>query len=95
MLLNLSPGPDTAFILAQTARYGRRSGSSAMFGIWFGAFLHVVFAALGLSAILAASAVAFSAVKWAGAAYLTWLGLHALLSKGRTFLPRKRVRREI
>ncbi len=53
-----------------------------MFGIWTGAFIHVIFAALGLSAILATSAVAFSAVKWIGAAYLIWLGIQALRSKG-------------
>jgi len=47
ILLNLSPGPDMAFILAQTAKNGRRSGFAAMFGIWSGAFLHVLFAALG------------------------------------------------
>jgi threonine/homoserine/homoserine lactone efflux protein len=81
-LLNLSPGPDMAFILGQTARGGMKTGFSAMFGIWSGAFLHVVFAALGLSAILATSAVAFSAVKWAGTAYLIWLGIQALRSKG-------------
>ncbi|XPS90295.1 lysine exporter protein (LYSE/YGGA) [Desulfosarcina variabilis str. Montpellier] len=53
-----------------------------MFGIWTGAFIHVLFAALGLSAILATSAVAFSTVKWIGAAYLIWLGIQALRSKG-------------
>ncbi len=53
-----------------------------MFGIWTGAFSHVIFAALGLSAILATSAMAFSVVKWMGAAYLIWLGIQALLSKG-------------
>ena len=53
-----------------------------MFGIWTGAFVHVLFAALGLSAILATSAVAFSTVKWVGAAYLIWLGIQALRSKG-------------
>ena len=63
ILLNLSPGPDMAFILA-------------------GAFIHVIFAALGLSAILATSAIAFSVVKWVGAAYLIWLGIQALRSKG-------------
>lgn len=82
ILLNLSPGPDMAFILGQTAKRGVRSGFSAMFGIWTGAFVHVLFAALGLSAILATSAVAFSAVKLIGAAYLVWLGIQALCSKG-------------
>jgi len=82
VLLNLSPGPDMAFILAQTAKRGVQHGFSAMFGIWTGAFIHVIFAALGLSAILATSAIAFSAVKWAGAAYLIWLGIQAIRSKG-------------
>ncbi len=82
VLLNLSPGPDMAFILAQTAKRGIQSGFSAMFGIWTGAFVHVIFAALGLSAILATSAVAFTAVKWVGAAYLIWLGIQALCSNG-------------
>ncbi len=85
VLLNLSPGPDIAFILAQTAKNGQRSGFAAMFGIWTGAFLHVIFAALGLSAILATSATAFSFVKWAGAAYLIWLGIQALRSDGSTY----------
>jgi threonine/homoserine/homoserine lactone efflux protein len=82
VLLNLSPGPDMAFILGQTAKRGVQSGFSAMFGIWTGAFIHVISAALGLSAILATSAIAFSVVKWAGAAYLIWLGIQALRSQG-------------
>lgn len=82
ILLNLAPGPDMAFILGQTAKRGVQSGFSAMFGIWAGAFIHVIFAALGLSALLATSAVAFTAVKWIGAAYLVWLGIQALCSKG-------------
>ena len=49
-----------------------------MFGIWTGAFVYVVFAALGLSAILTTSASAFSIVKWTCAAYLFWLGVKAL-----------------
>ncbi|MHB0775043.1 LysE family translocator [Halomonas sp. WWR20] len=85
VLLNLSPGPDMAFILGQTARGGIRNGAAAMFGIWGGAFVHVLLAALGLSAILATSALAFSMVKWLGAAYLIWLGLQALLTKESTF----------
>ena len=82
VLLNLSPGPDIAFILGQTVRGGRRAGFAAMGGIWSGALVHVVFAAAGLSAILANSALAFSVVKWVGAAYLIWLGIAALRSKG-------------
>lgn len=82
VLLNLSPGPDMAFILGQTAKRGVKSGFAAMFGIWTGAFIHVIFAALGLSAILATSAMAFSIVKWLGAAYLVFLGIQALCSKG-------------
>ncbi len=82
VLLNLSPGPDIAFILAQTAKNGQRSGFAAMLGIWSGTFLHVLLAAVGLSAILATSATAFTLVKWVGAAYLIWLGIQALRSGG-------------
>ncbi|MDO3432318.1 LysE family translocator [Rhizobium sp. CBN3] len=82
VLLNLSPGPDIAFILGHTMRGGKRDGFSALFGVWSGACLHVLMAALGLSAVLAASAVAFSAVKWIGAAYLVWLGIQALRAGG-------------
>ena len=85
-ILNLAPGPDIAFVLGQTARGGKRSGTAAMFGIWAGAFCHVVFAAVGLSAVVAASATAFTAVKWIGVAYLLWLGVQALRSKGGTFV---------
>src|SRR5699024_869669 len=83
-LLNLSPGPDMVYILGQTARNGTRTGFVAMFGVWSGAFMHVAFAALGLSAVLATSAVAFSIVKWIGAAYLLWLGIQAWRSSGDT-----------
>ncbi|RWX10572.1 LysE family translocator [Rhizobium hidalgonense] len=82
VLLNLSPGPDIAFILGHTMRGGKRAGFSALFGVWSGACLHVLMAALGLSAVLAASAVAFSAVKWIGAVYLVWLGIQALRAGG-------------
>ena len=85
VLLNLSPGPDMAFILGQTASNGRQGGFAAMFGIWTGAFIHVVMAAIGLSAILATSSIAFSFVKWIGAAYLVWLGIQALISKDSSF----------
>ena len=86
VVLNLAPGPDIAFILGQTVRGGRKSGFAATAGIWAGAFGHVLLAAAGLSAILATSAVVFSLVKWAGAAYLIWLGIMALRSDGSGFI---------
>ncbi|MCK0752881.1 MULTISPECIES: LysE family translocator [Chromohalobacter] len=86
VLLNLSPGPDIAFMLGQTLRSGRRHGFAAMLGGWSGTALHVVMAAAGLSAILATSAVAFSVIKWVGAVYLIWLGVKMLLSKGDSFI---------
>ncbi len=81
-LLNVAPGPDFAFILSHTVKGGKRAGAAAMFGIWTGAFGHVVLAALGLSAIIAASATVFAMVKWVGVAYLLWLGVQALRSQG-------------
>lgn len=81
-LLTLSPGPDMAFILGHAVRGGKRAGFIAMSGIWSGAFGHVLMAAAGLSTIIATSAIAFSVVKWVGAAYLLWLGICALRSKG-------------
>ena len=85
-LLTLSPGPDIAFILGQTATGGRKSGFSAMFGIWGGTIGHIIMAVGGLSAILSASAMAFAIVKWIGVAYLIWLGLGALRSRGSSFV---------
>jgi threonine/homoserine/homoserine lactone efflux protein len=86
IILNLAPGPDIAFILGQTMRGGRKSGFAALVGIWSGTFVHVLLAAAGLSAILATSAIAFSVIKWAGAAYLVWLGISALRSDGSGFI---------
>ncbi len=86
LLLNLSPGPDIAFILGHTVRGGAQAGTAAMLGIWTGAFGHVVLAALGLSAVVAASALAFSVLKWVGVAYLVWIGLQAIRSRGGPFV---------
>ncbi|WP_414442536.1 LysE family translocator [Burkholderia sp. 22PA0106] len=82
VLLNIAPGPDIAFILGHTVRNGRRHGFAAMLGVWSGALFHVVCAAVGLSAILYASASLFLAVKWIGVGYLAWLGIQSLRSKG-------------
>jgi RhtB (resistance to homoserine/threonine) family protein len=82
LALNLSPGPDLLFILSRTLGGGRRIGIAAACGVCSGALVHVLAAALGLSALLATSALAFSVVKYVGALYLIWLGVQALRSAG-------------
>ena len=82
ILLNLTPGPDIAYVLAHTVKNGLRSGFAALFGVWSGLFLHVVLAAIGLSAILATSATAFLFIKCWCAIALIGLGIQALRSNG-------------
>ena len=82
LVLNLSPGVDHVYVLSRTLAQGRLVGFMSSWGVCTGAMVHVVAAALGLSAILAASATAFTVVKVVGAAYLVWLGIQALRSKG-------------
>lgn len=82
LLLNMAPGPDSLLIVTRSARQGWRAGSAAALGIGAGTCVHVAAAALGLSALLAASATAFAVVKYLGAAYLLYLGLCLLLSRG-------------
>jgi threonine/homoserine/homoserine lactone efflux protein len=81
ILLNLVPGQDSMFILGRSLTGGLRSGAAAALGISIGSLIHTLAAALGLSAILATSSAAFAAVKWAGAAYLVFLGVRLLLAK--------------
>jgi threonine/homoserine/homoserine lactone efflux protein len=88
ILLNLTPGPDTAYILGRSIAQGRSAGIASALGITVGSIVHTTAAALGLSAFLATSAWAFSAVKLIGGAYLIFLGICALLSSsGRLHLP--------
>jgi RhtB (resistance to homoserine/threonine) family protein len=87
VLLNVSPGADHVFILTRTVAQGRLAGFLSSWGVCTGAMIHVLAAALGISAILAASATAFTVVKLAGAAYLIWLGIRSLRSKGLAFAP--------
>jgi threonine/homoserine/homoserine lactone efflux protein len=83
-LLWLTPGPDTMYILARSIAQGRRAGVMSALGIGSGLLIHTLLAAFGLSAILAASAWAFTAVKTAGAVYLIYLGAQALRKKAGT-----------
>src|SRR2546423_15709539 len=81
LLLNITPGPDTLYILGRSASQGWRGGMVAAFGIGAGLFVHTFSAAVGLSALLAASATAFTVIKWVGAAYLVYVGLSLLLTR--------------
>jgi threonine/homoserine/homoserine lactone efflux protein len=81
LLLNVTPGPDAAYIVGRSLQMGWRGGAAAALGISAGCFVHVFGAAVGLSALLAASSVAFMTVKWLGAAYLTYIGITMLLSR--------------
>jgi threonine/homoserine/homoserine lactone efflux protein len=83
LLLNVTPGPDMAYIVGRSVQLGWRGGVMAALGISTGCLSHVFAAAIGLSALLMASATAFTAVKWLGAAYLCYVGLTMLLSRGR------------
>ena len=82
LLLNITPGPDSLFIMARSATQGWRAGVVACWGVGSGVFVHVFAAALGLSALLATSATAFTVVKVVGAAYLVWIGIGMLRAKG-------------
>ncbi|MBN1965881.1 MAG: LysE family translocator [Anaerolineae bacterium] len=81
LALLLTPGPAVLYIVARSIDQGRRAGFASVLGIQLGTLGHVVAAALGVSAVLATSAVAFSLVKYAGAAYLVYLGVRKLLER--------------
>lgn len=85
LALNLSPSPDLIYILSRSIAHGRRVGLASAAGVCTGAFVHVLAASVGLSAILATSATAFTVVKYVGAAYLIYLGVKSLRSAGSTF----------
>ncbi|MGW8390417.1 LysE family translocator [Pseudoduganella sp. HUAS MS19] len=81
LLLNIMPGPDSLLIMARSATQGWRAGCAAALGIGAGTMLHIGAAALGLSAVLATSATAFTVVKWVGAAYIVWCGIGMLRAR--------------
>src|SRR4029450_12026280 len=85
ILLNLTPGQDTFFILGNSLGAGRRAGIAAALGIGAGSMVHTLAAAVGPVGVLATSATAFTVVKLLGAAYLIYIGVRALIS--RSLLP--------
>jgi len=81
----ITPGMDTIFVLNKSINQGRSAGIYSALGVNAGILVHTLFASLGLSVIIAQSAIAFSLVKYLGAAYLIYLGVRSLLSKEKSF----------
>jgi threonine/homoserine/homoserine lactone efflux protein len=93
-LLLLTPGPAVLYIVARSLEQGRIAGLASVFGITTGTLVHVLASTLGLSALLASSALAFALVKYAGAGYLIYIGMRRILSRAAaqpslTKLPRR------
>jgi len=84
LLLNITPGPDMALIIARSMQQGSRAGLIAALGVAAGAFVHIAAAAIGISAIIVTSAFAFSVLKWVGALYLIYIGIQILRTSIRT-----------
>src|SRR6201987_6030600 len=81
LVLAITPGPGIFYVLARSLAGGRREGIHSSLGTFVGGLFHVFAAALGVSAILAASAIAFHTVKYAGAAYLVFLGVRMIRTR--------------
>lgn len=81
ILLNLTPGADTMYILGRSISQGKKAGVLSALGISTGSLVHCIIAAFGLSIIIAQSAIVFSTIKFLGAVYLLYLGVRLLLSK--------------
>ncbi len=88
ILLNLTPGTDTMYILGRSIAHGTRAGVLSVLGISTGTLIHTLAAASGLSLVLASSATAFMLVKYCGALYLLYMGIRMLFSAGQTKLRR-------
>ncbi len=78
LVLVLTPGPDMAFVLAQTISGGARRGWAATMGVFTGAAVHILAAAAGVAALVAANPALFTVLRVIGALYLLWLGFHAI-----------------
>ncbi|MFD0695059.1 LysE family translocator [Paenibacillus sp. GCM10027628] len=81
LLLNITPGSDTLYILGRSLAQGKAAGMMSVLGILSGAIVHTLLAAFGLSLILMKSVLAFQLIKWIGAGYLFYMGIKALRSR--------------
>jgi len=80
LLLNISPGPDMIYVATRSSSQGKMAGIISSLGIGTGALIHITAAAIGLSAIIFYSSVAFQTIKWLGAGYLIYLGIKSILN---------------
>jgi threonine/homoserine/homoserine lactone efflux protein len=87
MLLFIVPGPAVLYIVTRSLSQGRTAGMVSVLGIHLGSVVHIAAAVLGLSALVATSATAFTALRWAGAAYLVYLGVRTIRSSDDLFAP--------
>jgi threonine/homoserine/homoserine lactone efflux protein len=81
VVLLLTPGPAVLYIVARSVQQGRKAGLVSVLGIHLGTIVHITAAAVGLSALVVSSALAFAVVKYLGAAYLIWVGIRTLMTK--------------
>jgi threonine/homoserine/homoserine lactone efflux protein len=81
LILAITPGPGVIYVVTRTPRQGRRAGLTSVLGIALGNFANAAAASVGLAALLAASATAFTILKMAGAAYLIFLGVRAFMAR--------------
>jgi threonine/homoserine/homoserine lactone efflux protein len=93
LALLVVPGPAVLYIVARSVHQGRRAGLASVLGIHVGTLVHVLAATVGLSALVASSATAFTVVKLLGAAYLVYLGVRTLAGRGESVGPRLTARR--
>jgi len=89
LLLNVTPGPDMMYIIGRSTGQGWKAGAAATLGVSAGCFVHIAAAALGISALLTASATAFTILKIAGAAYLIYVGISMIRTGDRSLVPRR------
>ena len=85
LLLNLTPGNDMLYVAARSTSQGIKAGIISSLGIMAGCMVHILAAVIGLSAIIAQSALAFNIIKYVGAAYLVYLGIRSIISRKKTF----------
>jgi len=85
LMLNITPGNDMLFVITRSTGQGVKAGIVCALGIMVGCMVHIIAAVIGLSAIIASSALAFNIIKYIGAAYLIYLGIRSMMSKRKSF----------